>query len=44
MNQAEKRKLETIVGKLEDLENTGEFSQKEKDAMRSAKSRLLEIL
>lgn len=41
----ENKKLETIIGKLEALPNScTNLTQKEKDAMRVAKSRLLEIL
>ena len=45
MTQAEQKKLDTIIGKLEALQNSSsKKSQKEEDAMRVAKSRLLEIL
>jgi hypothetical protein len=45
MTHAENKKLETIVGKLEALENSIKaVTQKESDAIRSAKSRLLSIL
>ena len=45
MTVAEKKKLDTIIGKLEALQNScANLTQKEKDAMRAAKSRLLEIL
>ena len=45
MTHAENKKLDTIVGKLEALENSIKaVTQKESDAIRSAKSRLLSIL
>ena len=45
MTRAEHKKLDTIVGKLESLENsTKAKTQKEADAIREAKSRLLSIL
>ena len=45
MTVAEQKKLDTIIGKLEALQDScANLTQKEKDAMRVAKSRLLEIL
>ena len=45
MTNAENKKLDTIIGKLESLQNSmGRKTQKEDDAMRAAKSRLISIL
>ena len=45
MTSAENKKLDTIIGKLESLQNSmGRKTQKEEDAMRNAKSRLISIL
>ena len=45
MTVAQQNKLNTIIGKLEALQNDiGSKSQKEDDAMRAAKSKLLTIL
>ena len=45
MTNAESKKLDTIIGKLESLQNSmGRKTQKEDDAMRAAKSRLISIL
>ena len=45
MTNAENKKLDTIIGKLEALQNSMERkTQKEEDAMRAAKSRLISIL
>jgi len=44
MTQAENKKLDTIIGKLEALQNAcRNLSQKEQDAMAAAKKRLMEI-
>ena len=45
MTNRDQEKLHTIIGKLEHLQNTASnLSQKEIDAMRNAKKKLLEIL
>jgi len=45
MTYAQNKKLDTIIGKLEALQNSMERkTQKEEDAMRAAKSRLISIL
>jgi len=45
MTNAQQKKLDTIIGKLEALQNSiSKPTQKESDAMREAKSRLLSIL
>ena len=45
MTNAENKKLDTIIGKLESLQNSmGRKTQKEDDALRAAKSRLISIL
>ena len=45
MTSAENKKLDTIIGKLESLQNSmGRKTQKEDDALRAAKSRLISIL
>ena len=45
MTSAENKKLDTIIGKLESLQNSmGRKTQKEDDAIRDAKSRLISIL
>lgn len=45
MTNAEQKKLNTIIGKIEHLQNSCvNLTQKEKDAMRVAKSRLIEIM
>ena len=45
MTYAQNQKLDTIIGKLEALQNNmKQKTQKEEDAMRDAKSRLLSIL
>ena len=44
MTNAQQKKLDTIIGKLEALQHDCvRATQKERDAMREAKSRLLEI-
>jgi hypothetical protein len=44
MTQAEHKKLDTIIGKLESLERLAvNKTQKEADAIRAAKSRLMEV-
>ena len=44
MTSAENKKLDTIIGKLESLQNSmGRKTQKEDDALRAAKSRLISI-
>ena len=45
MTSAQNKKLDTIIGKLEALQNSMKRkTQKEEDAMRDAKSRLISIL
>jgi len=45
MTAAQQKKLNTIIAKLETLQRDSEgATQKERDAMRVAKDRLLEIL
>jgi hypothetical protein len=44
MTNAQNKKLDTIVGKLEHLQGEWNYTQKEIDAMRAAKKRLMEIL
>jgi hypothetical protein len=44
MTNAQNKKLDTIVGKLESLQNEWNYTQEEVDAMRAAKRRLMEIL
>lgn len=44
MTAAQHKKLNTIIGKLEALQADCNATQKESDAMREAKSRLIEIL
>jgi len=45
MTNAQQKKLDTIIGKLEALQNSiSKPTQKESDAIREAKSRLLSIL
>lgn len=45
MTQSQQKKLDTIIGKIEALQNgCGSPSQKESDAMQNAKSLLLSIL
>jgi len=44
MTAAQNKKLDTIISKLEALQADCNATQKEADAMRQAKSRLIEIL
>ena len=45
MTSAQSKKLDTIISKLEALQNSMERkTQKEEDAMKDAKSRLISIL
>jgi len=44
MTASQQKKLDTIIAKIEVLQNQARLSQKETDALRNAKRLLIEIL